>query len=618
MRQGVGITGDALVTEFDANPRSGTFVSMAEKILSVAERTPEAAALVSEHDRITFRDLKARASALSTAFTRVLGEKRSAITVATDDPAEMIIAALAAWMSGCAYLPVDPAGPQERLRHMLTEAETPLVAADAATLSKIPSGPWRHVSFDDFIRPGVITAENRNANTIRYNVRPSDLAYVIYTSGSTGHPKGVAVTQGNLSHLAAWHQMAFDVSSRDRGTQLSALTFDAAILEAWPILAAGATLYIPEPGISLFPERLRDYLLAKRITICFAVTPVAEQLLSLQWPPQADLRFLLTGADTLRTFPSASLPFKLVNNYGPTECTVLATSGVVPVRSNAAGIPSLGKPIARTEIYILDATLQPVPDGEQGQICIAGAGVASGYVGRPDLTTERYITSPVAGSSRLYLTGDLGRKLRNGEIEFCGRLDEQIKLRGYRIEPGEIICALQTHPAVRAAAISTVGNEARKQLAAYVVLASEAAESELRNHLSARLPSYMIPDYFVRLDRLPVTARGKIDRASLPVPDRSNSIAQNGHILPSKSEIESEVALMLKALLSQRKLGSRDNFFRVGGNSLLAAQVLVRVREKFGVDLPLRSIFESPSIASLSEQIEKRIVEISASRKPEE
>jgi amino acid adenylation domain-containing protein len=532
-------------------------------------------------------------------------EAQGIIAVATTDCLEMVIAALASWRLGCAYLPIDPTGPPLRLEEMLSESNPIVLAATNSSATRLPSGPWRKV----VIPPSISDANGPppSAAAEPVHLGPSDLAYVIYTSGSTGKSKGVGITHGNLRHLVSWHTQTFQVGPEDRGTQFAALTFDAAVLETWPILGAGASLHVPESGIPLQPERLRDYLIKEQISICFAVTPVAEQLLSIPWPRETTLRYLLTGADVLRSFPRANIPFHLVNNYGPTECTVLATSGIVPVQNGTTTLPTLGKVVPGTEIHILDSEMAPVRKGEIGQICIGGTGVGAGYVRRPDLTAERFKMIPALSNSRIYLTGDLGRELPSGEIESRGRLDDEIKIRGYRISPHEIVTALHSHSAIESAAVITVGEESGKRLVTYIVARAPVTSVELREHLRSRIPPYMIPNCFVRLAELPLTSSGKIDRAALPAPDDNHSIEETVPELGNRTETQTKVAAILSGLLDGRRLKPGENFFHAGGHSLLAAQIIVRIRSAFQVDLPLRTIFESPTVGSLSREIETRL-----------
>lgn len=592
------------------------FKSVLERVNFQASHHRHADAIVSPRGKMTYGEIVTSASALaSTLETMLSGRRRCPLAVCTDDSRHLTIAALAAWEIGCSYMPVSPSSPPERLRHMLAESETPIVLVTQAEAPRFPDGTWKLLSIDEFTKVSKPTLETSGrAAALDAQVAPGDIAYVIYTSGSTGTPKGVAVTHGNLSNLISWYNDAFALTHNDRTTQMRALTFDVSVAELWPALAAGATVHSLDRSTYLVPERLRDYLVAQEITICEAPTLMAEQLLTLEWPQQTKLRYLQTGGESLRSFPPAHLPFQLVNNYGPTECTVISTSGVVSASAKQDSVPSIGRPIAGTEVLILDASFQPVPDGQQGEMFIAGAGVAVGYIGRRDLTDEPFVSIPhVAPGSRLYRTGDLGRRLPGGELEFCGRVDDQIKLRGYRIEPAEIVAALRSHPAISASAISTVGEGAEKQLVSYVVLKAEVSGADIRNHLVLRLPPYMIPEFFVPLEKMPLTRHGKIDYSALPVPDRSALLEAGDSSVEPTTKIEIEVASILSRILKQPHIGFKDNFFRLGGNSLLAAQVIVNVQHAFGVDLPVRSVFEKPTVAGLAREIENQIIEASGS-----
>jgi acyl-coenzyme A synthetase/AMP-(fatty) acid ligase/acyl carrier protein len=419
----------------------------------------------------------------------------------------------------------------------------------------------------------------------------------------------IEITHGSLANLVCWHNHAFSVTASDRASQVAGLGFDAAVWELWPYLAAGASVQLANEDTRNSPELLRDWLLAQRITIGFVPTPLAERLLTLRakWPRKTDLRVVLTGGDTLHHYPSADLPFLLVNNYGPTECTVVATSGPVLPNSSPDMPPPIGNSIANTQIYILDEHLRPVPAGAPGEIHIGGAGLARGYHNRPDLTAERFILNPFENSgSRLYKTGDLARLLPDGQIAFLGRLDDQIKIRGYRIEPDEIVTVLNRHPNVRASHVAAredaVGD---KKLIAYVVLdpESDLTYTGVRDFLRTFLPEYMLPAAFVRMDALPLTQHGKIDRAALPSPDLANTLQDEISASP-RTETEARVAGILGELLDLEEIGLDDNFFLLGGHSLLGAQLIARLRDAFGVEIALRRLFEAPTVAALSAELE--------------
>jgi len=441
----------------------------------------------------------------------------------------------------------------------------------------------------------------------------SSLAYVIYTSGSTGQPKGVEVLHRGLSNLVSWHLRAFEVTPADRASHLAALGFDAAVWELWPYLVAGASVHLASEEVRQNPQKLRDWLVEEKITIAFLPTPLAESMLLLEWSKQSALRILLTGADTLHHTPRAGLPFILVNNYGPTECAVVATSGRVwPASGSSSQPPSIGRPIDNTEIYVLDEEMREVAPGKAGELYIGGAGVARGYRNHPELTKQKFVLNPFSADAadRLYRSGDQVRLLPNGELEFLGRIDEQVKIQGYRVEPNEIVNALDFHPDVQTSAVvARETGRGEKTLIAYVVLCedSKVTASGLREHVSKRLPNYMVPASFVRMAALPVTANGKVDRDALPSPDSSNRLPDSDFIAPP-TVVEQRLAAILSQLLHVQHVGVKDNFFLLGGHSLLGTQLLTRIRQAFGVDLSLLSLFDHPTLMEMSQEIEKLIL----------
>jgi acyl-CoA synthetase (AMP-forming)/AMP-acid ligase II/acyl carrier protein len=386
------------------------------------------------------------------------------------------------------------------------------------------------------------------------------------------------------------------------------------VWEIWPYLTAGASLHIPPDETLNNPEALRDWLVANEITITFVPTPMAERLLALTWPTNARLRTMLTGGDVLHRFPG-DVPFTLVNNYGPTECTVVATSCVVPTcdeQAQAKRLPPIGSPIDNTQIYVLDKALQPVPPGTPGELYIGGAGIARGYRRRPDLTAERFIADPFSkdASARLFKTGDSAQILPDGQIAFLGRLDDQVKVRGFRIEPDEIVAALDGHPNIaQSAVVAQKNGSEEKRLVAYVVSKNCVFPglSELREFLSHRIPDYMMPAIFVRLGTLPLTANGKVDRHALPPPDASNSLHNEDFAAP-RTEVEVAIAGLLAPLLGIEQVDVKANFFALGGHSLLGTQLIARLRDSFGVELPLRSIFEAPTVSGLATEIERLLL----------
>jgi amino acid adenylation domain-containing protein len=572
-------------------------------VAAKATNWPDAIALTAGSRVLNYGELDCQANRIA-HHLRSLGVRPGVLVgLCLPRSVEMAAAALGIWKAGGAFVPMDPAYPPARLAFMLADAQAPLLVTDASLGERLPDGNHVLVYLDS---PQIAKQPDYAP---RVAIMPHDLAYVIYTSGSTGKPKGVEITHAGLANLVAWHRQAFAVTCGDRASHLAGLGFDAAVWELWPYLAAGASVHMVDDLTRNSAELLRDWLLARKITISFVPTPLAERLVAFDWPTQTPLRVLLTGGDTLHHHPPANLPFTLVNNYGPTECTVVATSGVVPPDARANEAPSIGRAIARTRIYLLDERLQPAPHGTPGEIYIAGAGLARRYHNRPDLTSERFIPNPFSSEAgaMLYKTGDLGRMLPDGQIAFLGRVDDQIKIRGYRIEPNEIIRALDLHPDVRQSVVTACDDASGdKQLVAYVLLerGSAATHTALRDFLRGVLPEYMLPAGFVRLDALPLTAHGKIDRAVLPAPDSTNTLPDN----ISASELtgtEERVAKILTALLGRDQIGPDDNFFLLGGHSLLGAQLIVRLREVFGVEISLRSLFDAPTVAALSAELER-------------
>jgi amino acid adenylation domain-containing protein len=569
---------------------------------------PNALAVTHGKLSLTYKELEVRANQLA-HFLRSLGVGPDGIVgLYMNRSLAMVVGALAILKAGGAYLPLDPTYPTGRLAFLLNDAQVPILLTGHHMVHELPVRPQNVVTLD----PEGRLAAHGNSEPILTQPKAENLAYVIYTSGSTGHPKGVEITHGSLLNLVFWHQRTFTVSPRDRASQLSALAFDASVWEIWPYLAAGASLHLPD-GVALNePEAVRDWLVSQRITIGFLPTPLAERVMTLDWPAKPTLRLMLTGADTLHHYPSRKLRFQLVNNYGPTECTVVATSGTVSPAEHPDRLPPIGRPIANTEIYILNEEREQVPIGEPGEIYIGGAGLARGYRFRPDLTADRFVPNPFSSEpgARLYKTGDMARYLPDGQIAFLGRVDGQIKIRGFRIEPAEIVTILDEHPAVKASIVLAREVEpGDKRLVAYFVPVPNAQPTymELSNFIAAQLPDYMVPGIFVKMETLPLNPNGKIDRAALPEPDVGN-ILRDDAFAESRTPIEKRMAEILAALLGLDQVSAEDNFFLLGGHSLLGAQLIARVRDVFGVELSLRSLFDAPTVAKLSAQIEAALL----------
>ncbi|MEG4595033.1 amino acid adenylation domain-containing protein [Microcoleus sp. F8_C2] len=565
--------------------------------------TPDAIAVVFEGEQLTYRELNAKANQLAHYLQRLGVGPEVLVGICVERSLEMVIGLLGVLKAGGAYVPIDPAYPSERIAYMLDDSQLPVLLTQEKLVSSLPQhqapfvcldADWKEISKESELPP--ITC-----------VTPENLAYVIYTSGSTGKPKGVLISHSSLLNLVFWHQDAFEVTSSDRATQLAGTAFDASVWEIWPYLASGASIYLSEPDIIFSPEKMRDWLLTKEITITFVPTPLAEKLLSLQWPSDGALRIMLTGGDKLHQYLSTSIPFEVVNNYGPTENTVVTTSGLVVCDGTDNISPHIGRPIDNTQVYILDRHKQPIPIGVPGELYIASVGLARGYLNRPDLTQEKFIPNPFSDepNSRLYKTGDLARYLPDGNIEFIGRIDNQVKIRGFRIELGEIEAVLSQHPGVRETAVITKDFVAGdKQLVAYVVPQEEGSPTitDLRHFLKHKLPDYMVPGAFVVLEALPLTPNGKVDHRALPAPDWRKELEES--FVAPRTPIEEMLASIWGNILLIDSVGVHDNFFTLGGHSLLATQVISRVRDTISIELPLRSLFEAPTIVEFASRVE--------------
>ena len=566
--------------------------TLLEAIAKQVETRREAVALCRAGHCLTYGELHARASGVAAALAGAGVRAGDAVAVCLPRGFDQIVSLLGTMRVGAAYVPCDPAWPEERVR---------VVVADCGASVVIGCG--------DVSLGGVRVVDPAKAGPARAfrcaTAMAEDLAYVIYTSGSTGVPKGVEITHGNLAHLIAWHTEAFGVTAEDRASHLAGLGFDASVWEVWPYLAAGATVVLADDGVRTSPELLMEWLVKERIDVAFVPTPLAEPMIGMAWPVETKLRYMLTGGDTLHRGPAAGLPFAVVNNYGPTECVVVATSGVV--EPGMAGLPTIGRPISGANVYVLDERRRPVAEGVTGELWIGGAGVGRGYRNLPEQTAASFVPDSVLGGAgaRMYRTGDLAAMLPSGELQFHGRVDGQVKIRGQRLELDEIVCALNRHAGVAASAVVALGEGSEKRLVGYVVTKEDAALTArtLREFLAGTLPGYMVPAVYVGLDRMPLNASGKLDRSMLPVPTDGNRITEE---LARKPEgpIEEAVLGIVRKLVKHESVGVEDDFFLVGGHSLMGTQLIMRIRESFGVPLTLRDLFEGATVARLSARVE--------------
>lgn len=595
-----------------------------ELVADMARQEPNATAIVFGEITLSYAELNGRANQIAHFLQKQGVGLETIVGICLPRCPEMIVIALAALKAGGAYLPLDTTYPAERLAFMLEDA-SPMVLFTQEEM--VASGKLRGA--DDHSQLIILnddwaTIARESAENLAIPVNPENLAYVIYTSGSTGRPKGVQVPHQGLSNLVHWHQHAFSITPNDRATQVAAPGFDAAVWEIWPYLTAGAGVYIPDEITKADPTQLRDWLVEQNVTITFLPTPLAESVLCLTWPPHTVLRLLLTGGDQLHHHPPPDLPFTLVNNYGPTEVSVVTTSGVTPPVVQSDAPPSLGRPIDNTALYVLDQQLRPVPVGVPGELYVGGAGVARGYLRRPALTAERFVPLAVFSNRysvigkpftdncspfTVYRSGDLVRYRSDGDLEFLGRIDQQVKIRGFRVELGEIEAALRQDEVVETAVVATDDTSGEKRLVAYVVPADNGAgydEAALRRRLQRTLPPYMVPALFVTLDALPLTPNGKVDRRALPTADGGRP-DQYGRFIPPRDTIEAKITQIWETVLNVRPVGVTDNFFELGGHSLLAVRLIAQIQQQFGQTVTLTDLFRGGTVEHLAALLRQQV-----------
>ncbi|NBI30601.1 non-ribosomal peptide synthetase, partial [Chengkuizengella marina] len=569
-----------------------------------AARTPEAVAVTFEGVSLTYRELNEQATQLAVYLQQRLNVGPDVLVgVYMERSLDLIVSFLGIWKAGGAYVPLDPFNPSQRLLHMVEDSKAKIILTQRHLQGKLTVGEdVVMINMDAESRKKVLEKE-RGVPLIERKVQSHHLAYVIYTSGSTGRPKGVMVEHRHLSHLVFGHQHTYHITEKDKASHLAGLGFDASVIEVWPYLTIGALVVLVDEQTRLSPEKLRDWMVKEEITIGFAPTPLVELMIMLEWPADTSLRYLMTGGEKLIKTPPTVLSFKLIDHYGPAETTVIASSNEVSSgRANKA--PTIGRPISNVRIYILNKHLQPVPIGVPGEICIEGLGVSRGYINQE--LEDQFIASPFHTGERLYRSGDIGKFAINGEIEYIGRIDDQVKMNGVRIEKGEIETVLHRHDQVKeAVVIVREDDDIGKKLVAYVVVnePQEHMDHILQHYMAERLPQVMVPSLYVFLDALPINANGKVDRKALPVPKNSS---QEDIVWPQDT-IEWKLTQVWQEFFQQQNISIRDNFFSLGGHSLLALRLLSKMERVFGVEFPLQSIFNMPTIEQLANVIRKNV-----------
>ncbi|KKD38711.1 MAG: non-ribosomal peptide synthetase [Limnoraphis robusta] len=567
-----------------------------------AQQTPDAIAIVDSHQQLSYQQLNTTANQLAHYLQKQGVQPEQTIGICLERSCEMVIALLAVLKVGAAYIPLDPAYPQDRLNFIIENAQISFIITQTS-LKHLQLSVQNILNIDEHL--SIITQQK--TDNLYNKIKLENLAYIIYTSGSTGQPKGVQISHHALSNFLFAINKHLDLTSSDLLLSVTSLSFDITALELYLPLIWGACVVIASKKITTDSQQLQHKINQLNITIMQA-TPATWQMLILGgWSGKHNLK-ILSGGEALDPQLAKQLSQnyqQLFNVYGPTETTIWSSVYQLKKSENFDKNQTvlIGRPLANTEFYILDKNLQPVPIGVPGELYIGGVGVARGYLNRADLTAERFLPNPFKNTSeRLYKTGDLARYLNDGNVEYLGRLDSQVKLRGFRIELGEIEAILKQHPQVQQAVVVVNSQADEKRLIAYIVCSekSEFTVTKLRKFLEDKLPSYMIPSAFVILDALPLTPNGKINRRALPIPEQIRPQLEATYVMP-KTEIEKTIAQIWQKALNLENIGIHDNFFDLGGHSLLMVRVHSQLRTAFTSDIPLVEMFRYPTIHALAD-----------------
>ncbi len=571
-----------------------------------ALRFPEAVAVFADEKSYTYSELNNKANQLAHFLIRNGIRKESLVGVCMNRSVDMIAVWLGILKAGGVYVSLDPLNPVEHQKRIITQTGLNLLVAEQQNADELQSP-----GLTLFIQGELFnTIRNEKKTNPGIPVFPENLAYVIFTSGSLGMPKGVAIPHQGLTNLCNWHINEYAVTAADKASQLANCAFDACTWEIWPYLVAGASIYVVDEKVRIFPELLIKKLIAHAIDFSFLPTPLLHALLDEPAVYKLEAKAIFTGGDWLKKYPPESIRFRLYNHYGPTENTVVTTGTRVEKTNENPSFPSIGKPIANVKTYILNTDLQPVPIGSIGELYIGGYGLARGYYNEPGLTAESFIPDPFseAGGERLYKTGDKVCFLPDGNIEFFGRKDNQVKVRGFRIELQEIESKLLEFHNVTDAIVMV--NPAGTHLQAFIQAKNNIAidQGRLTAFLSSQLPVYMIPADVLQLDQLPLTANGKIDKKVLS--DLQIASSRKQTLIAPTNSLERVLEAIWAEILNKEEIGIDQNFFtQLGGHSLLATQLISRLRNTFQIEIPLTSIFEAPTIARFSMFISKDPIE---------
>jgi amino acid adenylation domain-containing protein len=580
------------------------------------ERTPDAPAVEFAGRQLSYRELNRRANQLAHHLRSAGVGADARVGVCVERGLEMAIAVLGVLKAGGAYVPLDPAYPSERLSFMLADAECAVLLTGERVAASLPQTGARVLCLDrDWRR-----VAGESGADLRARIVPEGLAYVIYTSGSTGRPKGVAMTHRALNNLICW-QLA-ELPDPARTLQFASLSFDVSFQEMFSTWCSGGTLLLVDDELRRDANSMLRFLSEQRVERIFLPFVYLQHLAEAHadgGSSPGDLREVITAGERLEITPQIAhlcerLQCRLHNHYGPSETHVVTAHTLGKATGGWPALPPIGRPIANTQIYILDGSLQPSPIGVAGELCIGGTNVPRGYLGRPGLTAEKFIPNPFGDErgARIYRTGDLARYLSDGRIEFLGRIDTQVKVRGFRIELGEVESILNQHPQVRQSVVVVREDERGAQRLVAYVIAQEATVSvgEMRNFVAGKLPEYMVPSAFVVVDKFPLTPSGKIDRRALPAPGHARDDSRGAYVAPH-DHLELQLVHLWEEILDIRPVGTTDNFFELGGHSFITLRLMGQIKKRFGQDVPLASFFRGPTIRQLASILRGRNDEVS-------
>ncbi|GAA1739823.1 non-ribosomal peptide synthetase [Luedemannella helvata] len=574
-----------------------------ELVAGYARSTPDAVAVALPGEQVTYRELDRRANQFAHRL-RAAGVRRGdRIGVCFPRGADALIAQLACFKLTAAAILMDPGFPADRLRFMLEDSAAAAVLTLTEHTALVEGGGCPVITLDTTDWATAPTTE------VHEQVGPDDFIHIGYTSGSTGAPKAVQARFGPARNLIHGMRSLCGMTARSRGTWLAAPGYGMIQVECFPVLAAGATVHIPEAGVVASPERLQEWILAHGITTTLLMKPMAERLWLLDWPADAALRDIRVCGERIQAWPPAGLPFRLINLYGSSEATTVSSCDITALgealgeAGRARTLPPIGRPIENVRTYVVDGRFRPVPPGVVGELCVTGDSLSAGYVNRPEMTADKWIPNPIdpQRSPILYRTGDMARYWADGSIEIVGRRDNQIKVRGNTVHLAEIEIVLGAQPGVRRAAVlARTDGQGDTQLTAYIEpdRGTTPAVRDIRRALRLRLPAFMVPSSFVVGD-IPLNTNGKIDRNALPEPPRSRPDVDSAYRAPA-TDLERELHGLWTAALEIEGIGVLDNFFDLGGDSLRAARVAGQVSERYDLDVEVDDLFHEPTIERMA------------------